>query len=648
MDLLTIIKLALFVPFFLMFAIFAVVYLINGYKKDLGRSLISLLATAVSVLVSLLLAKLVGWGLSKPISALLPIPAEHMGALGASFIKGVIEIVLSFMFFFLFFIISLALLKSVGRKINLGKLEVLNAGKGGTRAAGMAIRLVDALLVTVMFLLPFYGTVAMVAPPAAALVRMSEMGMSSRVPSLPTEQTAAPNMGDSLPIERMSAPVKVTALPGVTKSSDEPGTAQILDTLANHPVLLPYKYGPGAWAYSGLTSFSMNGKTVNVATAASSLEGLLDRVEKFVSAVEAENAEASMAAMSELIDFARDEVISQKWSYDMVMAFVGEIDVMYENYEDELSINESLRDTYSQLRPLFDLTFEEYTYNAEGLLDFAGWFLERCGKYLLGTEPSAMELLSIQKETYEHLGDLLNHSEQAVALKRMILQQIASDMLYGIPDKSASAFVNKYYGDGFVNGDKERIREANSFFWMLEGPSALDIAEAFARNPLFGADAVIEYCGNAIYDEVFGPNLAAHEKAEEVYEKLNAMLKAYESAPYYQPLTFSSAARAYVYGELHIGGGGYTSDFYFSEDVLSSIRIMEGEDGKMYIVPSDVYGEIGDMETLDADTVKKYNLKSIDEFASENGFGNIVEGDTVYKEFSVSGSEGGSYFVKFE
>ena len=641
MDLLTIIKLALFVPFLLMLTIFAIVYLIAGYKKDLGRSIISLLATVLATGISLLFAKLIGMLVSGPIysviSSAMGDAGASVGALGDGFIKGVVEIVLSFVLFVVFFIINLAVLKSVGKKINWGKLENLNTGKSGTRFAGLLLRAVDAVLVSVMLLLPLYGTIAMVAPPAAAILRISK--------STSAGETVMQAKEDITPSVQLAAVGYAAAMPGGV--SDEPDASEILDVLANHPVLVPYKYGPGAWVYTELTTFSMNGKQVDIATAAESLEGLLDRFETFRVAIESDDEARILSATEGLIDFARKKVVNQRWSYDMVMALVGEADKMIEQYSDELMLDEEFDRMYAALRPLFDMTFEEYTHNAEGLLDFAAWVLDKYNDIMklqnLGNleNMSEMEAISLitglVDEGFERMGSLLNHSKQAVGLKRFILQMLAEERLFDtVPSRiSATAFIDKYYGDGFVD-EKDRKIEAAAFIAFLDAKRPLDVAAAFARHPLFGADAVIDTFGNDLYiyglSDGLSQSLKESDKAEQAYEALNEMLRGCEGFSLIQQFTsFDDAARFYLTEELGLEYG-YGGGSFGAGDVVK-LSIKQGYDGKWYLIPEEYDDELAGYDILDEKTIKKYGLEPLNVVESTEGGGG---------SFSYSSSDIGS------
>lgn len=386
MDMVNVVRIALFIPFVLMLTIFAIVYLISGYKKDLGRSLVSLGATVAATLLSLLPAKgisrLVALPLAKAVPADLLSEMDGLGLFADNLVQGVIEVVLSFLLFGLFFIVGLAVLKSVGKRIPWGKLDNLNNGKVGTRLAGLGLRALDAVLVTVMLLLPLYGTIAVVAPPAAAVVRIS---------------------ADTAPMQRGN----------VTPDTAEDETLAILEMMAEHPALLPYKYGPGQWVYSGLSVFAMNGKSVDITAVAQSLEGLLERVQAVQTAIETEDEQGLFPAMEELIDYTRHKVVNQRWSYNMLMAMLAEMDDQAETAIED----EELATLYQQLRPLMDMSYGEYKHNAELLLDFTADYIRQMERFQQGEELTPQDLQALA----DRAKALFEESEQLRGLQDLLL-----------------------------------------------------------------------------------------------------------------------------------------------------------------------------------------------------------------------------------
>ena len=564
MDILTVIQIALFLPFLFFLLIFSIIYLINGYKKDFGKSLISLAATIIAICISLLLAKGLGWALSGLVVSILPAEVTNMlaefGTLGTNLAKGAIQVALSFLLFDLFFVISLAVLKSVGKKkINWDKLEKLNTGKTGTRLAGMGIRALDAVLVTIMLLIPLYGTIAMVAPPVATVAQL----FSNPSPMQIQENSrVAPQVNDITP----------------EKNTEEDAEfVDFIDSIANHPVLAPYKFGPGSWVYSSLSSFAMNENTVDIATASKSLTKILDMAQTYIIAIQEQDYETATETMQELIDYSRKEVIDERWSYELVMAIITEIDAMITEHADELAEEEFL-EMYNQVKPLFNMTFEEYTHNAEGILDFASWALETYSKNI-NADLSDEQLKKLTDELLSRLGDLLNHSEQAIGLKRIVLQIYAEEMFECLPDindpqnadyyaarkgipNTGVEFINKHFGNGLV-AKENRAAEASAFLALMSYNNTIDIAEIFTRHPLFSADAVLEAMDENLYikniDIVLVMQLEESGKADETYEYFDNLLKKCEQADVYDVLSFRNDIYSYLYIDLGL------ENYYFDD-----------------------------------------------------------------------------------
>ena len=336
----------------------------------------------------------------------------------------------------------------------------------------------------------------------------------------------------------------------------------------------------------------------------------------------------------------------------MVMAFVGEIDAVMEDIAAEIPDDDKLMQMYDRLRPLLDMSFEDYTLNAEGLLDFAAWLIEIYGKYGEGAFTDA-DATGVKKELLLRIGNLLNLSEQAVAAKQFVLQMFAQNMFDVLPNakdpnyadyyaarkdlpNSAAAFVSRYLGSGFVP-ESDRAAEAGALFAMFDFSDALDVAEAFARHPLFGADAVLETMDEYLYINginLLGKQLASSDKAAEAYRALDEMLRNCENVSWDQELSFSDQAQEYLIKDIGLSdsfSGTFTS------------MILTGEDGKIYIIPEDLIDELAGLDKLDANTIQKYGLKPFEGFTMPDGSGEGSFGGsiTILPDGSISGSVGG-------
>lgn len=597
MDLTLAIQIALFIPFLLTLLVFGATYLTAGYKRDLGQALVSLIATVLSVVLSLLLAQGIAWAVSEPIVSALPADLtsalSELGTIGTTVVKGVIEVVLSFLLFGLFFTISLAVFKILGKKLHLKVLDKISTGKAGTRIAGLGIRGIDALIVTIMFLLPLYGTIATVAPTVASVVNLSmnsaflgqennEMNYGSdynqpsydeyfddfdQQPfvegdgSLLSPQSYSPKQGYSF---------ANTSTLGVVNNGqpafDENELVGIINGVAEHPVLIAYKNGPGAWVYSSLSSFSINGNTVDFASAANSISGLLDKIEICVMAYETGDENEILASVEELIEYAKNDVINQRWSYEMFLAFVSEADSLVYSIDTDLAEDEQFVALFNELESiLLSMTYEDYTKNVEGALGLVEWCVEKLGEFV-NKEPSEEEIKEAEAELTVQIGKILNMSEQAVSVKKIVLQIYAEMMYSYLPDSSdpayedfhasrkdapasAEEFIDKYFGDGYLKGE-DQAKEASVIFALFNDTSIYRIAEAFARHPSFGADAVIEAMGNELfcYSDIqdFGYQLSMRDDKEEICKELTKIFKECENKSYDEMYTLEMDIYTYI------------------------------------------------------------------------------------------------------
>ena len=326
----------------------------------------------------------------------------------------------------------------------------------------------------------------------------------------------------------------------------------------------------------------------------------------------------------------------------MVMALIGELDNTVESNSEMIEADEELSEIYEQLRPLFDLTFEEYTHNAEGVLDFVSWgvnwFIEAYGKYDLDAGLPDEKKLALINEACVRLGDLLNHSEQTLCLKRIVFNTLAQTMFDTLPNpndpenadyyaarknvpNSGVEFVDKYLPDGTIS-DEERYADGVTFILMMSDPHALGAAAVFSYHPSFGADAVLEAMDENLYIngldmQNVSQKLSENDNSEKIYKELDNMLRECANAPILRLLSFSSEVYVYLAQELDLGDDDYWSDFLENNGFSSNdITLMQGFDGNYYVIPEELKTELSSCEILDEATINKYGLKTIDSYYS--------------------------------
>ena len=142
MNISALIYLLLFIPFIILFAVFGATFMTAGYKKDFGRSLISLGASVTAVIISFFASKLFAWALSKLfggiISKIVPKDSGVMAGLIEGTAAGVIKIVLSLLLFGTFFAITLGIFKTIFKNHLCGAwLDKLNPRASGSKLGGL-------------------------------------------------------------------------------------------------------------------------------------------------------------------------------------------------------------------------------------------------------------------------------------------------------------------------------------------------------------------------------------------------------------------------------------------------------------------------------------------------------------------------------
>ena len=161
--------LLLALPYLLLLLILMPVYMVKGFKKGTFHGLVSLgcslLAFGISIPLAKLIASLVSlicfrWIEGLLENAVLSVLPQFEGVLSStlyisSYLEGIFSAILATVLFVVLAFILLIVLKVVVCKLLNGVLTKENPG-GLFRTGGLLIRGVDALLVSFLFLVPFY------------------------------------------------------------------------------------------------------------------------------------------------------------------------------------------------------------------------------------------------------------------------------------------------------------------------------------------------------------------------------------------------------------------------------------------------------------------------------------------------------------
>ena len=492
----------LYIPFFAVALAAGVSFCIKGYKQGLWRALISLGTTVVCLVLSLFFARLLAMLLAGPAAGLVPDSVyDSVGpfrGLVYSVVQGLFQDVLSIVLFSVVLFVLLIVLKIVGNHI---KSEELQPESAGHRWGGLGVRLVDALVVALFLLLPLYGTIATYVAPVADAAKI------------------------------------------VMKEDNQAMT--YLNSVSDNTLVTLYKAGPTAWVQRGLSGFTVGDADVDLADMADILEEAADLAERLINAEDEEEAEEALA---ELSAFLRENLVEEEWFFTMVCEFRQEaIDSLEQLAADGDELSEYDELMFDQIIPIFDVTQEEFEDNGIALLDFIVYCLESNSVDAMAEEDFA----ALSDDFFVRFGELLNHSDKAVAMKKFLFTGFTSELFYVSPDyedyhtdydrlessqiiqskndyvvniestdvgmnrpmadsssydedardkaysdanfkswNDSVAFIENYWGNGYITDPAAQIKEAKAFVILMFGHGEGDVMEALARHPSFGADSV--------------------------------------------------------------------------------------------------------------------------------------------------------------
>lgn len=570
-------KVLLYIPFLAVVAIVGIIYCIKGYKQGLWRALISLGVTVGCAVISLVASRLLAGGLAGVLASLVPLEMlDDVGSLKDfvyRFVEGLTGDLLAILLFSLLFFLSITILKCVGNR--LVRRETFNADSKVMKWAGLGVRVADAVLVALLLLLPLYGTIATYISPATRVAQMA----------YGTESEA---------VRYMSA-------------------------VSDHAVVNLYKQGPAAWVQNGLSGFKVGEANVDLAEIAALLNEALEKYEHFCSLTDDEE---QLEALADLGDFLRENLIEEEWFFSMVSQLATEA----EQYLTEIP-DESVRYYVTETLKLVNTSQEVFASNGIAVLDFASYLLD----------PENMEFLEAQTpenlpaEFEEKLGNLLNHSEQAAGLKKILLTAAAAELFdnyeYAVNSEISSdgfassesakreeeadraqkeaarkamtdaiAFVDGYWkGDGLVSGTDSRIREARAFLRLLSGSNNLTLVEGFARHPFFGSDAVLRFLDKDNVDSGYGLSTDDAEYVRDNFDWISGKLKSHLETCAAMPLTYPSLEE--------VLDGILAVEFHATEVAPEGVHIEISRGSAQYIV--NTYGELMFREIPGGETVSR-------------------------------------------
>lgn len=497
---------ALFIPFIIVFGICCLLFLKTGYKKGLWRSLISLGASVASFIVSMLLGRLLGRLLAGPIAGVIPVGQDATGVLARAVVQGAIQAVLALIFFAIFFLIAVIVAKKLAKKIHFEKMDKEPQDKKGYRYAGLGIRTVDAIVVSLALLLPLYGSLSIVAPPAATISQMSAGGGSSTAASL-------------------------------------------LEAVSDHPLVEVYKGGPAGLMVQSIATVNVGGESLDPTEIMQALEGTVYRFAKFQNT----DGQQRAAALADLVRYMQNNVVNKDWSYDIMRAGRQLMGAYLEQESDPVG---------QQMYELLNMSRQEFKSNGMELLGFVDYALSN--GFMEFNRHSNYEAL--EPAFYEKLGQLINHSKQAIALKKLLMKESAAKLLGD--DQLASDFIDRYVSDEPTMEELQK-QEGEAFMQMYFGHGRFDMLEALVRHPAIAYADVKGLLTEELLAEEYGywtEDGFVLENSANILAALQTQLATYDTAPLVNK-TFRHYASEEVREQNGEDYGYYFGDYdYYSID----------------------------------------------------------------------------------
>lgn len=436
MEVTSLIRLGLWIPFAFMLLISGLIFALRGWKKGLPRTVLYLISTVLAAIVALLMSRLVSKFASPPLVDLImkemTIPEGMGSGLAISLIEGMIRAVVSMLLFPFFLFLFNILIRLIATHI---RIPFLDLPKYKMPGVALAVGLFTAVLYSILMMLPLYGTIGAYVPTIRSVLEMT---------------------GEEVDEE----------------------TNKILRELGDHAMVKVAYSGPAAALYDELTALPLGEASIKLPDVTRSMKRL---AESFKELEECEPGDEE----SELLDFAytfRREVVRQPWCYDVCMGVVTEL---RKEVEQEIEMDYMTDEEVEFLEDMLD-TLEcpedVFVENLDAFTDLTILMLEEDGIELIDNgDISELRKTGILEET----GRLFNSNDEGVALKKMLMTVILSDAVGG--DFETAMEILEEADIEELDDERDQLKEAEAILLGLSSPE-----ELILRHPDLG-QAFLEY-----------------------------------------------------------------------------------------------------------------------------------------------------------
>lgn len=360
----------LWLPFILTIMISGIIFCIAGYKKGLWRALISFGATLVSAIISYFAANLISSPIASVIFGLLPLEDFLDMPILFPLINGIISSVISIILFAVFMFIITIIAKIIASRV---KKDALITKERSKKLCGLAVRAVDAMVFTMLLLIPLYGTIA------------------SYIPTVTTLMSYSDDSGSEIVL-------------------------MYLEGISDHPIVNMAKPAPISAVYDGLSSFKLQGTDVSLSKISKTVDETMSFFDNVLEKSPEEISEQGVVVINQF----EENVINQDWFYAIAQEGFSVASEMAES-----------TDGAEEMGILLDMPKEDFQANCSAILDVAEYVFEEgifteAVQQLESDEPDLSFIYSSGLD--EKLGELLNSTEQMVMLKSFLLTETDGEL----------------------------------------------------------------------------------------------------------------------------------------------------------------------------------------------------------------------------
>lgn len=461
----------LWAPFMLVVFFAGLVYCVSGYRHGFWRALASLAAVILSTLLSVLASRLLA-GLIAP-SLAANVTMKDSGALTGQMLQtvltGGIGAVIALLLFGLLLLIFTPIIGGIFKKLLRGKLP--EPGKS-MRLLGMTVGLVSAVMFTLFWLAPLYGSLATVMPVAQTVMQLQQ-----------------------------------------TEQEDAAEVNAYVESLSEHLLVKASGTGPVRAVYDGLSSVPVGGASISVVEMSQAVNEAMQLVQQLQ---DAKDPDAFTQAADQLLEIVRETFLDQDWFYSLFQELMDQVLVMAEvpDTEDAAYVD--------GLLALGDMSKEEFQEVFGAVLDLTKYALDH--ELLVVAEDG--DLATIHNTgIFQEMGRVFNSTPQLVEVKKLVLGMMLGET--GLTFDQAMALMEKYQV-GQITDPQQQLLEVEAI--LLPSTGMIPPAVTILRHPCLGEAALEEVMETVSFNALMGmgdydEELASEEEQEELLAALRKVAK---------------------------------------------------------------------------------------------------------------------------